>query len=99
MTGVGEVIGPASAVPVGGGTIFAARGLVVTQPEPGTFIAFDTTCPHRQCQVKAVAAGTINCFCHGSRFRIADGSVAGGPAPGPLARREVVVVDGTLQLP
>jgi len=96
---VGEVIGPATAVPVGGGTIFGALGLVVTQPEPGTFVAFDTTCPHRQCAVKAVAAGVINCFCHGSRFRVADGSVAGGPSPEPLSRRAIVVVDGMLQLP
>jgi Rieske Fe-S protein len=48
--------------------------------------------------VRAVAAGTINCFCHGSRFRISDGSVAGGPAEGPLAPRRIVVRDGTISL-
>ena len=37
-----------------------------------------------QAYVRAIAAGTINCFCHGSRFRITDGSVAGGPSPAPL---------------
>ncbi|SHK04627.1 Ferredoxin subunit of nitrite reductase or a ring-hydroxylating dioxygenase [Pseudonocardia thermophila] len=72
----------AAAVPVGGGVI--TDGVVVTQPAAGEFAAFDATCPHRGCAVRAIAAGTINCFCHGSRFRITDGSVAGGPSPAPL---------------
>ncbi|GAA2900016.1 hypothetical protein GCM10010472_67820 [Pseudonocardia halophobica] len=79
-------------VPVGGGVIVAERGVVVTQPVEGTFVAFSTTCPHRGCAVRAVAAGTINCFCHGSRFRIADGVVVGGPAEEPLRRLPVTVV-------
>lgn len=78
-------------VPVGGGTILP-DGVVVTQPVEGTFVAFSTTCPHRGCTVRAVAAGTINCFCHGSRFRIADGAVVGGPAEEPLRRLPVSVV-------
>ncbi|MDT7702698.1 MAG: hypothetical protein QOJ30_5023 [Pseudonocardiales bacterium] len=85
-------------VPVGGGTILAAHGVVLTQPVEGTFLAFDSTCPHRGCAVRAVAAGLINCFCHGSRFRIADGSVAGGPAAEPLRPRAIVVVDGEIRL-
>ncbi|MDT7615952.1 MAG: hypothetical protein QOG20_6219 [Pseudonocardiales bacterium] len=93
-----DPITPAAAIPVGGGAIFAARGMVVTQPAEGTFVAFGSTCPHQGCTVKAVAAGTINCFCHGSRFRITDGSVAGGPAPEPLPRRRIVVVDGMVLL-
>lgn len=86
------------AVPLGGGVILAGPGVVVTQPTAGEFVAFDSTCTHRGCAVRAVAAGTISCFCHGSRFRIADGSVAGGPAPAPLPRREITVVDGTIHL-
>jgi Rieske Fe-S protein len=82
------------AVPVGGGVVLAGHGVVVTQPTEGVFVAFDSTCTHRGCAVRAVAAGTISCFCHGSRFRIADGSVAGGPAPAPLPRREITVRDG-----
>jgi Rieske Fe-S protein len=95
---VADVITRASSVPVGGGVILPGHALVVTQPEAGTFVAFSSVCPHRQCAVKAVAAGTINCFCHGSRFRIADGTVAAGPSPEPLSRVEIVVVDGTIQL-
>jgi Rieske Fe-S protein len=85
-------------VPEGGGTILAARGVVVTQPSAGVFVAFSATCPHRGCTVRAVAAGTINCFCHGSRFRITDGSVAGGPATEPLPRVPIVVADGLIEL-
>lgn len=79
----------AGAVPVGGGVI--VDEVVITQPVAGTFVAFDATCPHLGCAVRAIAAGTINCFCHGSRFRIADGSVAGGPAPAPLTPLPVEV--------
>lgn len=74
--------------------IVAERGVVVTQPVEGEVVAFATVCPHRGCQVRAVAAGTINCFCHGSRFRIADGAVVGGPATQPLTPVPVRVVDG-----
>jgi Rieske Fe-S protein len=45
-----------------------------------------------------VAGGTINCFCHGSRFRIADGSVAGGPATQPLPPLPILVIDGMISL-
>jgi Rieske Fe-S protein len=83
-------------VPVGGGVI--TGGVVVTQPVAGTFAAFDATCPHLGCAVRAIAAGTINCFCHGSRFRIADGSVAGGPAAAPLTGLPVVLEGDTLRI-
>ena len=83
-------------VPVGGGVI--SDGVVVTQPVAGTFAAFDATCPHLGCAVRAIAAGTINCFCHGSRFRIADGSVAGGPALAPLTSLPVELAGDTLRI-
>lgn len=86
-----ETLTTTDRVPVGGGTILP-DGVVVTQPVAGTFVAFSSTCPHRGCTVRAVAAGTINCFCHGSRFRITDGAVVGGPAQEPLRRLAVAVV-------
>ena len=67
-----------------GGLIFAPAQVVVTQPEAGKIVAFSTTCTHQGCTVSTVADGTINCPCHGSKFRISDGSVAGGPAKRPL---------------
>ena len=96
--GAQEPVATTTAIPVGGGVVFAELGVVITQPTPGTFVGFDSTCPHRGCHVRAVAAGTINCFCHGSRFRIADGSVAGGPAQQPLVRRSIVIRGGRISL-
>jgi Rieske Fe-S protein len=86
----------ATDVPVGGGTVFADRRVVVTQPKQGTFAAFDTTCPHQGCAVNEVTGGTINCPCHGSRFRIADGSVETGPATTGLTARQVRVDGGSI---
>ncbi len=94
----GEALVAAADVPVGGGVILGERGVVVTQPAEGEFRAFGAVCPHRECVVKSIAAGTINCLCHGSRFRIADGSVAGGPSPAPLPPRDIAVVDGVVTL-
>lgn len=86
----------ATDIPVGGGTVFADRQVVVTQPQAGTFAAFDTTCPHQGCTVNEVVGGTINCPCHGSRFRIADGSVDTGPADRGLTAKRVQVADGSI---
>lgn len=88
-----------AAIPVGGGVVFPAHHVVITQPTEGEFVAYDSTCPHRGCTVKSVAAGTINCLCHGSRFRITDGSVEGGPAQDPLPRRDLVVTGEAITLP
>jgi len=87
-----------SDIPVGGGTIFAAEKVVVTQPVAGKFKAFSTTCTHAGCAVTTVSGETINCPCHGSAFAIADGSVAAGPAPKPLAARAITVADGSIAL-
>jgi nitrite reductase/ring-hydroxylating ferredoxin subunit len=78
-------------VPVGGGVVLAAQGLVVTQPVAGTFRGFSATCTHQGCAVTEVAGGTINCPCHGSKFAVADGAVAGGPAPAPLGATQIAV--------
>ncbi|MGH3845587.1 MAG: ubiquinol-cytochrome c reductase iron-sulfur subunit, partial [Pseudonocardiaceae bacterium] len=53
---------------------------------------------HQGCTVNKVAGGTIDCPCHGSKFAIADGSVAHGPAQRPLAARQVTVSGGELLL-
>ncbi len=74
---------PASQVPVGGGVILTDQNIVVTQPTKGTFEGFGATCTHQGCQLASVAAGTINCPCHGSQFSIADGSNVTGPLGSP----------------
>lgn len=80
-----------SQVPVGGGTILAAKKIVITQPQSGTFKAFTAVCTHAGCTVSSVSGGTINCPCHGSKFNIATGAVVNGPAASPLAAVNIQV--------
>jgi Rieske Fe-S protein len=87
-----------SAVPVGGGTILAAKKIVITQPRAGVFKAFTAVCTHMGCTVSTVSDGTINCPCHGSKFSVASGSVVAGPAPSPLAPVSIKV-QGTSIVP
>jgi Rieske Fe-S protein len=96
--GGGTAIGKTSDVPVGGGAIFKNEQVVVTQPAAGTFKGFSAVCTHQGCIVATVANGTINCNCHGSKFNIADGSVAGGPAGTPLPERSVTVTGDQITL-
>ena len=64
----------------------------------GEFKAFTAICTHQGCTVDEVADGTINCPCHGSKFKISDGSVAGGPASEPLEEKKIKVSDGKITL-
>jgi Rieske Fe-S protein len=89
--GAAPTLAAVADVPVGGGVVVTAQGLVVTQPEAGTFKAFSAVCTHQGCTVSEVAGGTINCPCHGSRFAVADGSPTAGPATKPLAEKAVTV--------
>jgi Rieske Fe-S protein len=89
----GTVLGSADGIPVGGGAIFEAFEVVVTQPTEGDFLGFSAVCTHTGCIVNEVRDGTINCPCHGSRYNL-DGTVAAGPAPRPLIGRPVTVADG-----
>ena len=94
----GTVLGAAADIPVGGGKIFTAAKVVVTQPARGEFKAFSAICTHVGCLCNQVADGTINCPCHGSKFKITDGSVVTGPAPTSLAAAKVTVADGKVML-
>ncbi|MCW2754627.1 MAG: putative iron sulfur protein [Marmoricola sp.] len=85
-------------IPVGGGTIFPDQNVVVTQPTAGHFKAFSATCTHQGCTVAKVAAGTIDCPCHFSRYSITDGAVVSGPAPSPLPQKTVTVTGTTLKV-
>jgi nitrite reductase/ring-hydroxylating ferredoxin subunit len=76
----GAALARTSEIPVGGGKIFKDQKVVVCQPTQGQFKAYDSTCTHRGCSVESVAGGMIDCPCHGSKFKITDGSVASPPA-------------------
>lgn len=91
-------LAPTTDIPVGGGTVFAEQGVVVTQPTAGEFKGFSATCTHQGCTVGSVSDGTINCPCHGSRYSIEDGAVEGGPAPSPLPSVELTVKGGEITL-
>ena len=95
----GTVLGTASAIPVGGGVAYTAARVVVTQPAKGVYKGFSAVCTHVGCICNQVADGTINCPCHGSKFKITDGSVVAGPAPSPLPSVPVTVTaDGKVVL-
>ncbi|MFJ9630232.1 Rieske (2Fe-2S) protein [Streptomyces sp. NPDC101175] len=94
----GQELVKTSDIPVGGGKILKDQKVVVTQPKKGEFKAFSAICTHQGCTVNAVANGTIDCPCHGSKFDIADGSVAGGPAPKPLPAEPITVEGNSIRL-
>ncbi|MEV1046207.1 Rieske (2Fe-2S) protein [Streptomyces sp. NPDC049916] len=94
----GQVLAAASEIPEGGGVVFAEQKVVVTQPQPGEFKAFSSTCTHQGCAVKDVSDGTITCPCHNSTFDAATGSPTGGPATQPLPERRITVDGDSIRL-
>ena len=87
----GQELAKTSEIPVGGGTVFKEQKVVVVQPKSGEFKAFSAICTHQGCSVASVANGTIDCPCHGSKFKIEDGSVTAGPAKKPLPEQQIKV--------
>ncbi|MBT2389486.1 Rieske (2Fe-2S) protein [Streptomyces sp. ISL-1] len=94
----GTALAKIADIPVEGGRVFVDQKVVVTQPNPGEFKAFSAICTHQRCLVKTIAAGTIDCPCHGSKFRITDGSVEVGPATEPLPEKQITVSGDSIQL-
>jgi Rieske Fe-S protein len=85
------VLATTSEIPVGGGKIFTAEKVVVTQPASDEFKAFSAVCTHMGCIVAKIANGTIDCPCHGSQYSIKNGAVVAGPAPAPLPAQAIKV--------
>ncbi|MEV7129443.1 Rieske (2Fe-2S) protein [Streptomyces sp. NPDC093260] len=96
--GSGGVLARTADIPEGGGKVFAAQGVVVTQPAKGRFEAFSSTCTHQGCAVNRVADGVISCPCHRSEFSAADGSVKKGPATRPLPAKKISVAGDEIRL-
>ncbi len=94
----GEAIAKTSDIPVGGGTIFASKGVVITQPQAGQFKGFSPICTHQGCPVSRIEGDTIICTCHNSRFSIVDGAVTLGPAPRPLPPKNIKVTGDQISL-
>lgn len=85
-------------IPVGGGKIFSAQQVVVTQPTVGSFKCFSAVCTHRGCLVNLISNGTIDCPCHGSQYSIENGAVLAGPAPRPLPAEQIKISGGKIFL-
>ncbi|MFF4417928.1 Rieske (2Fe-2S) protein [Streptosporangium sp. NPDC001559] len=98
VAGKKEALAQTADIPVGGGTVFKDKKIVVTQPKAGEFKAFTSVCTHQGCDVGSVSDGVIVCPCHGSKFAIADGSVTDGPASRPLEKKEIKVEGGSIVL-
>ena len=94
----GTLLGSSKEIPVGGGVAFTAAKVVVTQPKKGAFKAFSAVCTHVGCVCDKVADGTIDCPCHGAKFKITNGAVVTGPAPSPLPPRKIRVSGGMIML-
>ncbi|MGW7092682.1 Rieske (2Fe-2S) protein [Streptomyces sp. NPDC054874] len=97
VTGGAELARTAD-IPVGGGTVFKERKVVVTQPEEGEFRAFSAVCTHASCLLSTVSDGTINCPCHGSKYSLTDAAVEAGPATRPLPAERITVSGGAIRL-
>ncbi|MEU6068072.1 MULTISPECIES: QcrA and Rieske domain-containing protein [Streptomyces] len=94
----GQALAKTGDIPVGGGAIFKAQKVVVTQPNQNEFKAFSAICTHHGCTVSQVADRTIDCPCHGSKFDVTDGAVAHGPATEPLPPKNIKVEGETILL-
>ncbi|MFI6315898.1 Rieske (2Fe-2S) protein [Nonomuraea sp. NPDC050556] len=96
--GGGKKLAATGDIPSGGGKVFEGEKVVVTQPADGQFKCFTAICTHQGCTVASVSGGTINCPCHGSKYNIADGSVANGPATKGLAEKKIKVDGDEIKL-
>jgi Rieske Fe-S protein len=77
--------------------IVAQRPAVVVRT-PAEIFAVGSRCPHLACIVKWQKTRRIFfCPCHGARFG-PDGSLLGGPAPGPLAGLKVTENAGKIRV-
>lgn len=73
---------------------------VVLARHDGDIVALADRCTHRGGPLHegSVVDGCIECPWHGSRFALADGTVAAGPAVRPQPVLQVRVVDGRIQV-
>ena len=66
----------------------------------GTFYAIGNICTHMACKLSngSLTGEIVQCSCHGSRFEVKTGKVAGGPAFKPETTYEVRVEGDQIQL-
>jgi nitrite reductase/ring-hydroxylating ferredoxin subunit/uncharacterized membrane protein len=79
----------------------APNGMQVFVYREGTELyALSDRCSHRGCALHTgrVRDGNVNCPCHGSSFRLTDGSVIRGPATSPQPAFDVRTTDGKIEI-
>jgi cytochrome b6-f complex iron-sulfur subunit len=91
----GSVAVPEADVPADGALVLPQHRCAIVR-SGGSLLAFDLTCTHLGCTVKATAQG-FACPCHGSRFDTG-GEVVKGPASRPLRRLAVESRGGTIRV-
>jgi Rieske Fe-S protein len=96
--GAADALASTSEIPLGGGKIFDAQVVVVTQPTAGEYKAFSAVCTHMGCIVNQISDGKIECPCHGSEYSVATGDVLRGPAPRPLAAKQIKITGDSIFL-
>jgi len=96
--GGGAALAKTADIPEGGGKVFDAEKVVVSQPAAGDFKAFSTICTHQNCPMTDLKEDTLSCACHGSQFSVLDGSVKKGPATQPLEEKKVSVSGDSITL-
>lgn len=97
--GHGPVIAAVDDIVVGSSKSFTMpNGMpaYLLRPAPDTFLAFNATCRHQGCPVSYVGPG-FRCPCHGATYN-ENGQVTGGPAPAPLIKIPIKVVEGQVML-
>jgi Rieske Fe-S protein len=85
-------------VPPDGVVVLRDDDIVLTRTSTGDLHGFSAVCTHQGRAVDAVADGTIDRPCHGSRFDGTTGAVRAGPAQRPLTPIAVVVRAGNVYL-
>lgn len=98
-TGASAPLAEVTDIPAGGAIIVAADGRSVVLARNGAdeVTGYDARCTHQGCVVK-VEGKELGCPCHGSRFDALTGEVLREPARRPLAKVDVTVQDGQIQL-
>jgi Rieske Fe-S protein len=92
---LGSVTVAESDVPAEGALVLPQQRCAIVR-SGGSLVAFDLTCTHLGCTVKATARG-FACPCHGSRFDTG-GGVLKGPASRPLRRLALEARGGTIRV-
>lgn len=95
----GPMIATAAEIAIGSSKSFTTPNgapAYLLHPTKDTFLAFNATCTHHGCPVSYIGPG-FRCPCHGSTFD-QNGQVTAGPAPTPLIKIPVEIINGQVTM-